>query len=547
MQRPFSNQLSSRSVSYGANGMVATSHPLATNTGLEILKSGGTAMDAAISANAMLGVVEPNSCGVGGDLFAIIWDPNEKKLHSLNGSGPLSLTASLQEVKGRGLKYMPLRGGLTVTVPGCVKSWQFLHKRFGKLELSQIFKSPIEYAESGFVVTDVIAGYWEEELKSLDRFQEFVDLYTDKGRPPQSGEIFKNRNLAMLYSGFVDNGLDSFYKGAIADEIIKKVRKYDGFMEPKDLLDYEPEWLDASSTNYRGRDIWEIGQNNQGLTVLQMLNIIENHDLSKFKGPTDPGYLHLLIEAKKLAFEDRANFYIDPRFSEISLDEILSKEYAAKQYKKIHPNKVLNLSPAQRDTNLAGDTVYLTVADQHGMMVSLIQSNYRGFGSGVVVDKYGFGLQSRGELFSLNDQHANVLYPGKRPFHTIIPGFVTQHDCPLMSFGVMGADMQPQGHVQVLINQFDFGMDIQLAGDVPRVRHEGSSTPKGHTVSNSGFVYCEFSMPKESIAGLSAIGHDVKVTNDGLYGGYQAILRNLNTGVYSGATEPRKDGCALGY
>jgi gamma-glutamyltranspeptidase/glutathione hydrolase len=527
--------------------MVATSHPLATNAGLEILKRGGTAIDAAISANAMLGVVEPNSCGVGGDLFAIIWDPNKEKLYSLNGSGPLSMGASLQEVKGRGLNYMPLRGGLTVTVPGCVKSWQLLHKKFGKLELSQIFKSPIEYAESGFPVTDIIAGYWEEELKSLDRFQEFIDLYTDKGRPPLSGEIFKNKNLARLYTCLVDNGLDSFYKGAIADEIIKKVRKYNGFMESNDLLDYEPEWIDAISTNYRGRDIWELGQNNQGLTVLQMLNIIENHDLSEFKGPTDPGYLHLLIEAKKLAFEDRANFYIDPRFSDISLDEILSKEYAVKQYKKIHPKKVLNLSPAQNDISLAGDTVYLTVADECGMMVSLIQSNYRGFGSGVVVDKYGFGLQSRGELFSLNSQHANVLHPGKRPFHTIIPGFVTQHDSPVMSFGVMGADMQPQGHVQVLINQFDFRMDIQLAGDIPRIRHEGSSTPKGNVVNNSGHVYCEPSMPKDSIAALKEIGHDVKVTNDGLYGGYQAILRNSNTGVYSGATESRKDGCALGY
>jgi gamma-glutamyltranspeptidase/glutathione hydrolase len=527
--------------------MVATSHPYATNSALEILKAGGSAVDAAIAANAVLGLVEPSSCGVGGDLFAIVWDPNQKKLFALNGSGPLSRSANLEEIKKKGINCLPQRGGLTVTVPGCVRSWKLLHEKFGNLDISALLSKPIEYAENGFPVTDIIAGYWHEECNVLAKFPEFLDVYTKKGVVPTKGEIFSNPRLALLYKKLINDGFDSFYEGEVANEIINKTKSYEGFMELHDLQSYQPEWIEPISTDYRGRKVWEIGENNQGLTVLQMLNIIENHDLTSFKDMTDPYYLHLLIEAKKLAFEDRAKFYSDPRFSKIPLDELISKDYAKAQYKKIDFKKVLNLSDNQSAMNLGGDTVYLTTADKSGMMVSLIQSNYRGFGSGVVVDKYGFGLQSRGELFSLNSDHANSLLPGKRPFHTIIPGFITSNDAPLMSFGVMGADMQPQGHAQVLINQFDFGLDIQSAGDAPRVRHEGSSTPKGHLAAGSGQVFCEPSIPQSSIDVLESLGHKIRITNDGLYGGYQAILRCPDRGVYLGASEARKDGCALGY
>ncbi len=531
-----------RSEVIAQHGMAATSHPLATQVALDILKKGGTAVDAAIAANAVLGLVEPTGSGIGGDLFAIVWDAKTQKLYGLNASGPSPKSLTLEYFKQHGYKKIPSHGPLPVTVPGCVDGWFELHKRFGKLPMSEILQPAIDYAENGFPLTEVIAYYWERNAQILKDYPNFKEIFMPDGHAPRKGEIFRNPYLAQTYRNIAKYGRDYFYKGPIAHTIDSFMHAQGGFLSYEDLAAYHAEWVEPISTNYRGYDVWELPPNGQGLAVLQMLNILENFDI-KSMGFGSPDYLHVLIEAKKLAYEDRAKFYSDPRFNEIPIDSLLSKDYARRRAALIDMNKA-GVYEAGEFTD--GETVYLTVADQYGNMVSLIQSNYRGMGSGMVPPGLGFILQDRGELFSLNPDDYNCYAPGKRPFHTIIPAFVTKDGKPLMSFGVMGGSMQPQGQVQVLINIIDFGMNLQEAGDAPRIRHDGVSQPTGERGNTTGWVNMESGFSYETIRELMRRGHRIKFSLGG-YGGYQAIMYDSKNGVYIGASESRKDGQAAGY
>lgn len=534
-----------RSVVYGNGGMVATSQPLAAQVGIDVLKKGGNAVDAAIAVNATLGLMEPTGSGIGGDLFAIVWDGDSGKLYGLNASGPVSRLASLEAVRKQGYEQMPAYGGLPVTVPGCVGGWFALHERFGALSMEEVLKPAIGYAERGFPLSEVIAYYWARGVRNLSRFDEFQRVYAPGGKIPGEGEIFRNPDLAKTLSRIAEEGADVFYSGDVAEAIVTAVRKHGGFMEMADLKTYEPEWVEPLSVNYRGYDVWELPPNGQGIAALQMLQMLQQLDLSSM-GHNSVDYLHTLIEVKKIVYEDRARYYADPRFAGVDLDRLLSVEYAKQRLKFLNSDRALTDIPAGDHILEEGDTVYLTVADGDGNMVSFIQSNYMGFGSGLVPEGKGFTLQDRGALFSLEKGHPNALAPGKRPFHTIIPAFVTRDGKPVFSFGVMGGSMQPQGHVQVLCNILDFGMNIQEAGDVPRFRHGGSSQPSGGDMSSGGFVYLESGIPAETCRGLMKRGHRFVGTVGG-FGGYQGIWRDPDTGVLAGATESRKDGCAIGY
>ncbi|HVF70784.1 MAG TPA: gamma-glutamyltransferase [Chthoniobacterales bacterium] len=544
-----------RSEVLGRHGMVCTSVPLATQVGLEILKRGGSAVDAAIAANATLGLMEPVSNGIGGDLFAIVYSAKENKLYGLNGSGrsPLGLSydqmkAELEKLKR---KTIPPRGMLPISVPGTVDAWAELHKRFGKLKLSEDLAPAAAYADEGFPVTELIAHYWRfgpELYKDLPGA--FLETYTldGKGRTPAKGEIFKNPALAKTLRLIGEKGRDGFYKGEVADKIDAFMQANGGFLRKADLEKHTSSWVDPVSVNYRGYDVFELPPNGQGIAALQMLNILEGFDL-KSLGYNSPTALHAMIEAKKLAWADRAKFYADPAFTKIPLAGLLAKPYAAERRKLIDPNraakKIAPGNPALKD----GDTIYMCTADDEGNMVSLIQSNYRGMGSGIVVPGLGFMFQDRGELFSMEPGHANVYAPGKRPFHTIIPGFVMKDQKPWLAFGVMGGGMQPQGHVQVLTNMIDFNMGVQEAGDASRWQHEGDSEPTGEMLTETGgYVNVESGVPYESVRELKKKGHDIR-SDVGGYGGYQAIKVEMHDGqrVYVGASESRKDGQAAGY
>ena len=547
--RPSGSLVAMRSEVIAIQGMAATSHPLASQVALDVLKRGGTAVDAAIAANATLGLMEPISNGVGGDLFAIVWDAKTQKLYGLNASGrsPQSLTlAKLRdELRKLNRSNIPPRGPLPVSVPGAVDGWFELHGKFGKLPMKDLLQPAISYARNGFPVTEVIAEGWALNAKSLKDYPNFAATYMPNGRAPAKGEIFRNPLLANTLSAIAEGGRDAFYKGDIARRIEKYMKANGGYLTAADMAAHHSQWVEPVSTNYRGYDVWELPPNTQGIAALQMLNILEAYDL-KSMGFGSAEYLHLFVEAKKLAFEDRARYYADPEFAKIPLKTLLSKAYAAKRRALINPDKAALEYPVDTKALDHGDTIYMTVADAAGNMVSLIQSNYRGMGSGMTPDDCGFILQDRGELFSLKDGHANVYAPGKRPFHTIIPAFVTRGGKPWLSFGVMGGSMQPQGHVQVLVNMIDFGMNLQEAGDAPRVRHEGSSEPTDEVMRDGGEVILETGYSPEAIKALQARGHKVTVDNDGNFGGYQAIRRDPN-GVYFGASESRKDGAAQGY
>ena len=547
--RPSGSLVPTRSEVIATHGMAATSHPLVSQVALDILKRGGTAVDAAIAANATIGLMEPTGNGVGGDLFAIVWDAESKKLHGLNASGrsPKSLTLAKlrEELRKAGSSTIPPRGPLPVSVPGTVDGWFELHGKFGKLPMKELLAPAIAYARDGFPVTEVIAEGWVRNARLLKDYPNFVETFMPGGRAPAKGEIFRNPLLANTLSAIAEGGRDAFYKGDIAQRIDKYMRANGGYLTAADLAAHRSEWVEPASTNYRGYDVWELPPNTQGIAALQMLNILEAYDLRKM-GYGSPEYLHLFVEAKKLAFEDRARHYADPQFARIPLKGLLSKEYAAKRRAFIRLDKAALEYPDDPKALEQGDTIYMTVADAAGNMVSLIQSNYRGMGSGMTPDGCGFILQDRGELFSLQDGHANVYAPGKRPFHTIIPAFVTKDGKPWLSFGVMGGAMQPQGHVQIIVNLIDFGMNLQEAGDAPRVRHDGSSEPTGEVMRDGGVVVFEQGVKPETVKALEALGHKVKVENDGDFGGYQAILRNAE-GVYFGASESRKDGAAQGY
>jgi gamma-glutamyltranspeptidase/glutathione hydrolase len=544
-----------RSPVYARHGMAATAHPLASQIAIDILQKGGSAVDAAIAANAALGVMEPIGNGIGGDVFAIVWDPETGQLYGLNGSGRSPAGRSLAQLRedlGE-RKAIPAYGSLPVTVPGTVDGWFELHARFGRLSMADDLAPAIAVAREGFPVSPVIAMYWQ---KNMTRFEDVAAqieeldnaraTYRIAGRAPQAGELFRNPDLADTLEAIAEGGRDVFYRGTIATTIDAYMQRIGGDLRLADLEAHRSEWVEPGHVNYRGYDVYELPPNGQGFAALQMLAMLEHVDLARYSRG-GPEVLHWIIETKRLAFEDLAAFYGDPAFTNRDWRALLTDEYAKQRLAAIDPNHVMT-DPRHGEPLLEGpgDTTYLTVADERGMMVSLIQSNYRGMGSGLVSDGLGFMLQDRGELFSLVEGHPNVYAPGKRPFHTIIPAFVMKDGKPFMSFGVMGGSMQPQGHVQVLINIIDFGMNLQEAGDAARIRHEGGRQPTGVDESPLGVVHVESGVPAATVAALRERGHEVVVDPEG-YGGYQAILRDPVTGVYVGATEMRKDGLAIGY
>ena len=534
-------KFASRSEVIGQNGMVATSHPLATQIGLDILKQGGTAIDAAIAANIALGLMEPTGNGIGGDLFAIVWDANEKKLHGLNASGPAPKNISIDYFVKNGLNKIPSYGPLPVTVPGAVDGWVKLHEKFGKMDFQSLFEPTIEYAENGFPVTETIAYYLDRSKKRFENYPNFRDVWLKNGKMPAKGEIFKNPQLAKTLEIIADQGRAGFYEGRVATTMADFIQSQGGFLSYEDLSSFHSEWTPPVSSNYRGYDVWELPPNGQGIAALQILNILENYNIKKM-GLFSAEYIHLFTEAKKLAFADRAKYYADPDFSKIPVQELISKSYAKDRA------KLINLSEAaqtdQPGVLESGDTIYLTAADQYGNMISLIQSNYRGMGSGMMPPGLGFMLQDRGELFSLDKNHRNALEGGKRPFHTIIPAFVTKDGKPFMSFGVMGGATQPQAHAQIIINMIDFGLNLQEAGDAPRIVHSGSSQPTDEVMTDGGSLSIESGFGKKIEKQLTKKGHTIKYEK-GIFGGYQAIM--LKDGVYYGASETRKDGQAAGY
>ena len=533
-----------RSESIARNGMAGTAQPLATQAALDILRAGGSAVDAAIAANAVLGVVEPTSCGAGGDLFAMVWDG--KKLHGLNASGRSPKSLTLEGLRARlaqeGLPHIPPYGPLPVSVPGAVDGWFELHGKFGKLPMAQVLEPAVRLARDGFPVSEFVAFGWAGGARVLKDFPNFGKTFLPGGKPPEKASVFKNPDLARTYTKLGEQGRDVFYEGEMTGVIDAYMKKVGGYITKEDLAAHSSTWVEPVSTTYRGYQVWELPPSSQGIAALQMLNLLEPYDL-KSMGFGSERYLHTLIEAKKLAFADRAQFYADPDFVKTPVAELVSKPYAEKRRKLIGERAAQTVDAGVLEQ---GDTTYLTVADSKGMMVSLIQSNYRGMGSGLVPDGLGFGLQDRGQLFSLKDGHANVYAPGKRPFHTIIPAFVTKDGKPWLSFGVMGGAAQPQMHVQVLVNLIDFGMNLQEAGDAPRMLHEGSSEPTDEVMTDGGTVYLETGLDPEVERALSRRGHSIGRRAGG-YGGYQAIQWDAKNQVWIGASESRNDGMAAGY
>ncbi len=535
-----------RSEILAQNGMAATSQPLATQVALDILKKGGSAIDAAIAANAVLGLVEPASCGIGGDVFAIVWSAEEQKLYGLNGSGRAPQSLTIDYFMEKGMKYVPLYGPLPVSVPGCVDGWFKLHEKFGRLSMEDILQPAIDYGNNGFPVSEVIAYEMASNYEGLKDQPGFAQTYMPSGRPPVKGEVFVNQDLANTYKQIAQGGRDTFYKGSIAKTIDRYMKKHDGFLSYEDLASHTSNWVTPVSVNYRGYDVWELPPNGQGTAALQMLNILEGFDIGEM-GFGSAEYLHVLTEAKKLAYEDRAKFYADPEFNKIPLETLLSKEYASERRNLMSPDKAADTYPAGDMEIETGNTTYLTVADKDGNMVSFIQSIYSEFASGMVPDGLGFVLQNRGQMFNVQDRnHANALEPGKRPFHTIIPAFMTKEGKPWLSFGLMGGAVQPQGHAQIVVNIVDFGMNLQEAGDAPRMRHRGSSQPTGSKMTNGGTLYLETGFEPETLRELRKKGHRIGF-GVGMFGGYQAIGVDLENRVYTGASESRKDGQAAGY
>ena len=532
-----------RSQVIAQNGMAATSHPLATQIALDVLKEGGSAIDAAIAANAALGLMEPTGNGMGGDLFAIVWSAEDEKLYGLNASGWSPKELTLDYFKEKDMEKIPAYGPLPVTVPGCVAGWFALHEKFGRRAMADNLAPAIRYAREGFPLTQLIAMYWGYSARFFADQPNFKETFTIEGNAPEEGEIFTNPYLANTLEKIAQGGREVFYEGEIAETVVDFIREQGGFLSKEDFAEFEVAWVEPVSTNYRGYDVWELPPNGQGIAALQMLNILEGYDFSEIDFGS-PEHVHLFTEAKKLAFEDRAKYYADPRFAEVPVEELISKEYAEERRKLINPEYAGR--NYQAGTLSKGETIYLTVADKEGNMISLIQSNYRGMGSGMVPPELGFMLQDRGELFSLQEGDFNVYEPRKRPFHTIIPGFMTKDGKPFLSFGVMGGDFQPQGHTQIVMNIVDFGMNVQEAGDAPRIDHGGSSSPTGEEAEGRGEIHLESGFSYPTIRALMEMGHRVGFRR-GIYGGYQAIQYDAENEVYKGASESRKDGQAAGY
>ncbi len=532
-----------RSEVIAQNGMVATSHPLASQIGIDILKEGGNAIDAAIAANAALGLMEPTGNGIGGDLFAIVWIEKEKKLYGLNASGRSPEDLTLKYFIENNFKSIPAYGPLPVSVPGCVDGWFELHNKFGKIKMRDILSPTIKYAEDGFPVTELVSYYMKNASDNFQDYPNFKETYFIDDSTPEKGQVFKNPDLANTLRTIVKNGKKGFYEGEIAQTIANFVQDQGGFLSYDDLKNHKSEWIEPVSTNYRGYDVWELPPNGQGIAALQILNLLEGYDIRSM-GFGTADYIHHFVEAKKIAFADRAKYYADMDFNEIPVDYLISKEYADIRRKEINSdNSASTVLPGDIEN---GDTIYLTTADSEGNMVSLIQSNYRGMGSGMVPNDLGFMLQDRGELFSLDENHFNVYAPKKRPFHTIIPAFITKDGNPLISFGLMGGAMQPQGHAQIVINIIDFDMNLQEAGDAPRIRHQSNQQPTGGEMTDEGEVALEKGFNYKQIRELMKKGHKV-IYDLGSFGGYQAIMIDYINKVYYGASESRKDGSAIGY
>ena len=546
-----------RSPVLARNGMAATSHPIASAIAVDMLKKGGSAVDAAIAANAMLALVEPHACGIGGDLFAIVWDPKQKKLAGYNGSGrspaELSYEALVATLGDAG--SMPLFGPLAVSVPGAVDGWFALHERYGKLPMRELLAPAIRYAREGVAITEVDAALWAEALTTFGasglpaaQLAGLRSTYTVDGEPPPAGSVFRNAHLGDSYEKLAEGGRESFYAGDTGRRIVETVQGFGGALAARDLARHRGEWVDPVSVDYRGYRVYELPPNSQGIAALEILNLLEPYPLARLgRGSAD--FWHLFAEATKLAYEDRAKFYADPAFADPPLDWLLSKGYADERRKLIDMQKA-RLAVQAGQPPAHGDTTYLATADADGMMVSFIQSNYWEFGSGLVADGTGFALQNRGSAFSLAPGHANVYAPGKRPFHTIIPAFLMKDGEPVMAFGVMGGYLQPQAHVEILVNLIDFGMNVQEAGDAARAVHSSESQPAGGRMTDGGVLHLEAGIPAAVVDELERRGHTVTHGERryvGSYGGYQAIWRDAATGVYHGATEMRYDGAAAGY
>lgn len=534
-----------RSEVIAQHGMAATSQPLATQAALDVLKNGGNAMDAAICANALLGLVEPTGNGIGGDLFAIVWDAETKQLYGYNGSGRSPANLTLEHFKEQGITKIPKYGPLPVSVPGCVDGWFALHERFGSKPMAELLAPTIRYATEGAPITELIAYYWDLSVPKLSPFPGFIEQFTIDGRAPRKGELWRNPHLASTLTKIAEGGRDAFYKGEVAKTIGDYVQAQGGFLSAQDLAEHHGEWVDPVSTNYRGVDVWELPPNGQGIAALQILNILEGYDVAGM-GFGSADYIHAFVEAKKLAFEDRARFYADMSFADVPVTKLISKEYARERRALINPDRAMKSVAASNSALESGDTIYLCTADSKGNMVSLIQSNYRGMGSGMTPPGLGFILQDRGELFDLTPGRPNSYEPKKRPFHTIIPAFLTRDGQPWVAFGVMGGATQPQAHAQIVVNLVDFGMNLQEAGDAPRILHSKSSQPTGEVMEDGGELSLETGIDYEVIRALMKRKHKV-VWADGPYGGYQAILRDAEAGVYYGASESRKDGQAAGW
>lgn len=555
--RPVGASFASRTAVYGLSGAAGTAHPLATLAGIEILKKGASAVDAAIAINACLGFLEPTASGIGGDCYAMLWNPKAGKVEGLAASGGSPHGLSLETARARARNgILPPLGAISVSVPGTVDGWWMLHQRHGRLKWAELFEPAIHYAEQGVPVPDMIAYYIRRSLANFQRAGSGVEetanavkTYGLGGDGPRPGSVFRNPDLARTYRAIARGGRDAFYKGEIAEVIDAYFRRIGGWLRKEDLAAHRGEWIQPNMTNYRGADVYALGANTQGIATLQMLNILGHFDLAG-AGFQSPLSIHLQVEAKRLAYEDRARYYADPHFSKVPVEWLLSKEYAAERAKLIRPDRILTpIYPGQAPSR--GDTTYFSVAGPDGMMVSMIQSNFRGMGSGLVADGLGFMFQDRGQLFSLRDGHPNIYAPGKRPFQTIIPGFATKDGQPWMSFGVMGGDMQPQGQTQIIVNRQDYGLEIQAAGDSPRWHHEGSSQSMGEDAGDlaaTGLLRLETGVPDATRRVLADMGWTI-AGPDGGFGRYECVEHRMDGGtrVYAAASEMRADGCALAY
>jgi len=555
--RPSGASFASRSAAMGRSGAAGTAHPIATMTAIEILKRGGSAADAAVAANACLGFLEPTSCGLGGDCYAMIWDPKLNKVVGLAGSGRSPKSLSLEMVRQRAVNgVIPKFGAVAVSTPGALDAWWTLHQRYGRLKWAEVLEPAIHLCESGAPVPQIIGFYIKRNLAAfvkagsgVEETANAVHTFAPGGNAPNEGDVFRNPDLGRTYRMIAEGGRDAYYDGPIAKTIEAYFKRIGGWLTVSDMREQHAEWNEPLVTKYRGVDVYGMAANTQGLATLQLLNILESFDL-RAMGFQSAASIHAQVEAKRLAYEDRARYFADPNFAKIPIEWLNSKEYAAERAKLIRPDRILTpVHPGQAPSH--GDTTYFTVADADGMMISMIQSNFRGLGSGLVADGLGFMFQDRGELFSLQDGHPNIYAPDKRPFQTIIPGFATRDGKPWMSFGVMGGDMQPQGQAQIIINRVDYGLDIQAAGDSPRWHHEGSSQTMGEDTAGLGplgVLRLEAGVPEASRRAIAELGWPM-AASDGGFGRYECIENRMSGAdrFYAAASEMRADGVALAY